>query len=131
MLVLDGDGIVLNCKNGHTDDWVYWGIGQRICDGGYTVSRSFFCSPRTRAVPKILLITHFQFKQNIGTMLVGVKEYEIKKRICSETNGVSLGSRGIVIKGDDGVVDKKSRGISDGVGVILDLKCDGENCTRY
>ena len=45
------------------------------------------------------------------------------------------GGDGVVINGCVGVIDKKSCGISDGVGdgvgVILDLKCDGENCTRY
>ena len=38
-------------------------------------------------------------------------------------------------RGRVGVIDKKSCGISDGVGdgvgVILNLKCDGKNCTQY
>lgn len=92
----------------------------------------------------ILLITHFQFEKNLCTMLVRVREYEVKKKVMGgEIDSVFLrcrviatkGGAGVVTKGGAVVVVKKSCGISDGVGdgvgIILDLKCDSKNCTRY
>ena len=57
---------------------------------------------------KILLITHLQFKQNLGTMLVRVMEYKVKKTINGEIDGDSSGSGEIVIKGGEMKTDAVS-----------------------
>ena len=58
-------------------------------------------------------------------MLVRVREYKVtKKKIDSETDGVYLGCTRADINDGDGVAKKKSCG-------VLDLKYNGENCTRY
>ena len=70
-------------------------------------------------------------------MLVRVTKCEVKKTVMDGKTKVitTEGGGSVVTKGCAGVLDEKSCGISvsvgDGVGVILDLKCDGENCTRY
>jgi len=68
--------------------------------------------------------------------LVRVTEEKVQKKVVADGK-----TKVIVTKGGDGVVDcaqvtdKKSCGISvgvgDGVSVILDLECDGKNCTQY
>ena len=127
MSVLDGDGTVLNCKM-VTQMIEFTGV---LAKGALIEILQFcalsFAHHAHELFQKILPMTCFQFKQNLGKMLAGVKEYKIKKMIWSETNSVFLRSGGIMIDGGNSVVDQKSHGISDGVGdgigFTLDLKC--------
>ena len=68
---------------------------------------------------------------------MGCQVDEVKKKVMDGKTKViaTKGGGGVVTEGGAGVIDKKNCGICDGVGdsvgVILDLKYDSENCTRY
>eukprot|EP00588_Corethron_pennatum_P028754 CAMPEP_0194335168 /NCGR_PEP_ID=MMETSP0171-20130528/68625_1 /TAXON_ID=218684 /ORGANISM="Corethron pennatum, Strain L29A3" /LENGTH=74 /DNA_ID=CAMNT_0039098125 /DNA_START=574 /DNA_END=798 /DNA_ORIENTATION=+ len=74
MPVLDGDTIVLNCKMatqniGFTGVWAEGAVIEILQFRALS-----FAHHAHEPSQKILLVTHFQFKQNLGTMLVGVQE---------------------------------------------------------
>ena len=131
LTVVDGDGIVLNCKIASQ----MIGFVGLLTEGVVikilqfrTINFSYHATDRV--IQKILLITHFEVKCNPGKMLVKrVEKYWLDKE--KEVEG---SARVSVVAGcssaspNDGV-DTECAG--DGVGVVADLKCNGEYCTRY
>ena len=80
MAIIDGNGIVLNCKMA-TQMMRF----TRVLAAGAVLEllqfrALLFAHHAYELSQKILLVTHFQFKHNLGTMLVKETKYVLKKK---------------------------------------------------
>ena len=129
LTVVDGDGIVLNCK---IASQMIGFVG--LLTEGVVIkilqfrTLNFSYHATDQVIQIIILVTHFEVKYNPGKMLVKrVEKYWLDKDVEGSAR-VSVMAGCSSASPNDGVDTECAGG---GVGVVEDLKCHGEYCTRY